>query len=190
MADEPRTEFMTDIAALRLMAHPLRRRIEEQLRGGPVNATSLAKELGESTGLTSYHLRQMAKHGFVEEVSELSTGKERWWRAVPRDRRWPRYSEQDDEMRAASAEITRQHVAEVVDLYESFERHAHELGSRADVFTYSRATIRVDRARFEEFFEAYIDLVQRFEAVDEEGDDDQKSVLLRMFSFPEIDPAR
>ncbi|MGW4241692.1 helix-turn-helix domain-containing protein [Nocardia sp. NPDC004722] len=188
MADQPEPEFITDVAVLRLLAHPLRRRIEEQLRAGPVNATSLAQALGENTGLTSYHLRQLAKYGFAEEVPELSTGKERWWRAVPRDRRFPRYSGQTEEMRTASAEIARQHLAEVCELYESFERHADEMGSWADAFTYSRSTIRVDQARFEEFFEEYIALVKRFRASEDESqpDDGRKAVLLRMFSFPEM----
>ncbi|WP_040811465.1 ArsR/SmtB family transcription factor [Nocardia concava] len=185
MADQPTPEFITDPAVLRLLAHPLRRRIEEHLRAGPVNATSLATALGESTGLTSYHLRQLAKHGFVEEVPELSTGKERWWRAVPRDRRFPRYSAQSPEMRTASWEIARQNLAELVELYESFESRADELGPWADAFAYSRATIRVDPARFEEFFEEYIALVKRFGATADEADHSRKAVLLRMFSFPE-----
>ncbi|AYF77775.1 ArsR family transcriptional regulator [Nocardia yunnanensis] len=185
MADSTEPEFLTDVAALRLLAHPLRRRIEEQLRAGPVNATSLAQALGESTGATSYHLRQLARHGFVEEAAELSTGKQRWWRAVPGDRRLPRYSSQTEEMRAASAEIARQHLAELVELYQSFERHAGEMGAQADLFTYSRATIRVDSARFEEFFEEYIALVKRYGASGADTEDGRKAVLLRMFSFPE-----
>ncbi|MEC3916319.1 ArsR/SmtB family transcription factor [Nocardia sp. CDC160] len=184
MADQPAPERISDVAALRLLAHPLRRRIEEQLRGGPVTATSLAAALGESSGLTSYHLRQMAKYGFVEEVPELSTGKERWWRAVPGDRRYPRYSEMSGEMREVGADLARQHVAELVELYESFERHAGELGDRADTFAFSRATIRVDAARFKEFFEDYIQLVQRYGATEEADGGDRHAVLLRLFSFP------
>ncbi|MEC3952546.1 helix-turn-helix domain-containing protein [Nocardia sp. CDC153] len=184
MVDQPSPERISDIAALRLLAHPLRRRIEEELRGGPVNATSLAAALGESSGLTSYHLRQMAKYGFVEEVPELSNGKERWWRAVPGDRRYPRYSEMSDEAREVGADIARQHVGEVVELYEKFERRAGELGKKADTFAYSRATIRVDAQRFQEFFEEYIQLVKRYGA-DTEASGDEHGVLLRLFSFPE-----
>ncbi|MEV6073281.1 helix-turn-helix domain-containing protein [Nocardia sp. NPDC052001] len=185
MADRPPVRAITDIAVLRLLAHPLRRRIEEQLRKGPVNATSLAQALGESTGLTSYHLRQLAKHGFVEEVPELASGKERWWRAVPGDRRFPVYSEQTDEMRTATAEMTRHNLAELVELYEAYERAAPELGEWADAFLFSRATIRVDPARLREFFEEYIQLVQRYGLADD-SDPDRKAVLLRMFGFPEI----
>ncbi|WP_225729270.1 MULTISPECIES: transcriptional regulator [unclassified Nocardia] len=183
MADHPAPRTITDVAVLRLLAHPLRRRIEEQLRGGPVTATTLAQALGESSGLTSYHLRQLAKHGFIEEVPELATGKERWWRAVPGDRRWPPYTEQTPEMREASAEMSRNNLAELVELYERFERQAPELGAWADAFLFSRATIRVDLSRLREFFEEYIRLVQRYGADD--AAEEPKTVLLRLFSFPE-----
>src|SRR3954470_8818921 len=85
---DPDSGQALDLDALRLLTHPLRRRMEQELRKGPVTATSLAKALGESSGLTSYHLRELAKHGFVAEVPELARGRERWWRSVPRDRRF------------------------------------------------------------------------------------------------------
>lgn len=39
----------------------------------------LADDLTESSGATSYHLRQLARHGFIEE-SAGGNGRERWWR--------------------------------------------------------------------------------------------------------------
>ncbi|MET8757599.1 helix-turn-helix domain-containing protein [Lentzea sp. NPDC004782] len=177
--------MITDVDVLRLLAHPLRRRIEDELRRGPVNATSLAQALGESTGLTSYHLRQLAKHGLIEEVPEMAQGKQRWWRAVPGDRRYPAYTEQTDDMRAASAEMTRNNLAELVELYDAYERQAPGLGAWADAFLFSRATIRVDLTLLREFFEDYIRLVQRYGGTDDIGDD-RKTVLLRLFGFPEL----
>lgn len=67
--------------ALKAYAHPLRVQIIRYLNDhGPATATTLATALGESTGQTSYHLRQLAKHGLVEEDSGRGTGRERWWR--------------------------------------------------------------------------------------------------------------
>lgn len=149
-----------------------------------MNATSLAQALGESTGLTSYHLRQLAKHGLVEEVPEMAHGKERWWRAVPGDRRYPAYTEQTDDMRAVTAEMAQHNLAELVELYDTYEREASSLGAWADAFLFSRATIRVDLTLMREFFEDYIQLVQRYGTTDDNGDD-RKSVLLRLFGFPE-----
>ncbi|WP_405583337.1 transcriptional regulator [Streptomyces sp. NBC_01092] len=42
----------------------------------------LAERLGQSSGATSYHLRQLAAHGFVEDDPERGKGRERWWKAV------------------------------------------------------------------------------------------------------------
>jgi len=42
----------------------------------------LGERLGESSGSTSYHLRQLASYGFIEEDEKLTTAHERWWRAT------------------------------------------------------------------------------------------------------------
>jgi DNA-binding transcriptional ArsR family regulator len=65
---------------MRALAHPLRMRILELLAQSPSTATLLAKELGESTGSTSYHLRALARAGLIEEDAERGTARERWWR--------------------------------------------------------------------------------------------------------------
>ncbi|MEV8070325.1 helix-turn-helix domain-containing protein [Streptomyces sp. NPDC085995] len=74
-----------DARSLRGLAHPLRMRLLTMLRhGGPATASQLAAKLDESSGATSYHLRQLAAHGFVEDAPEHGKGRERWWRAVHR----------------------------------------------------------------------------------------------------------
>lgn len=75
-----------DPRTLRGLAHPLRVRILDLLRErGPATATLLAERLAQSTGATSYHLRQLAQYGFVVEAPDLATGRERWWRAAHRN---------------------------------------------------------------------------------------------------------
>ncbi|MGA4982151.1 ArsR/SmtB family transcription factor [Streptomyces cellulosae] len=72
-----------DARSLRGLAHPLRMRLLSALRrGGPATASQLAEKLGESSGATSYHLRQLAAHGFVEDAPERGKGRERWWKAA------------------------------------------------------------------------------------------------------------
>ena len=51
----------------------------EALREEPATASILARRLNESTGATSYHLRELARHGFIEEVPDRGTARERWW---------------------------------------------------------------------------------------------------------------
>lgn len=72
-----------DASAMKAFAHPLRMAMYEYLNDrGSATATMLARHTGESTGQTSYHLRQLERHGFVEEDEERGTGRERWWKAV------------------------------------------------------------------------------------------------------------
>lgn len=67
---------------LRALTHPARLRMLGMLRvNGPATATTLALALGLNTGATSYHLRQLATHGFIEEDVERGNGRDRWWRA-------------------------------------------------------------------------------------------------------------
>ncbi|MFE7110725.1 helix-turn-helix domain-containing protein [Streptomyces sp. NPDC057575] len=74
-----------DARTLRGLAHPLRLRLLAALREyGPATASHLADRLGESSGATSYHLRQLAAYGFVEDDPERGKGRERWWRAAHR----------------------------------------------------------------------------------------------------------
>ena len=72
-----------DIAGLRALSHPVRLRMLTLMRSeGPATATSLAARLGLNTGATSYHLRHLAQHGFIEQDTERGNARERWWRAV------------------------------------------------------------------------------------------------------------
>ncbi|MFE3856565.1 ArsR/SmtB family transcription factor [Streptomyces griseorubiginosus] len=82
MPEEPTTRKL-DARALRGLAHPLRMELLNALRRrGPATASMLAERLGESSGATSYHLRQLAEHGFIADAPEHGKGRERWWKAV------------------------------------------------------------------------------------------------------------
>ncbi len=77
-------------SALRALSHPVRLRLLELLRvDGPSTATALAAQLGLNSGSTSYHLRQLATHGFVTDDETRGNGRERWWRAAHQATRVP-----------------------------------------------------------------------------------------------------
>jgi DNA-binding transcriptional ArsR family regulator len=83
MTDGKPPERFLDAGAMKAFAHPLRMAMYNYLTDhGSATATMLAQHLDESTGQTSYHLRQLARHGFVEEDTERGTGRERWWKPV------------------------------------------------------------------------------------------------------------
>jgi DNA-binding transcriptional ArsR family regulator len=73
-----------DMVSLKALAHPLRVRLLDVLSTyGPQTASGLAERLGESSGATSYHLRQLAQHDFIREIPGRGNGRERWWERVP-----------------------------------------------------------------------------------------------------------
>jgi DNA-binding transcriptional ArsR family regulator len=117
----PRIERVLDARSLRGLAHPLRIKLLGYLRSeGPATATQLGQIFGESSGTTSWHLRQLADHGFVEEASDLGNRRERWWRASQQSTRLQYSPElQDSAETKAALEV---YIDEVV--REQFRRAA------------------------------------------------------------------
>lgn len=73
---------ITDPRAMRALSHPLRIALMEILGAeGTATASRCAELLGESHASCSFHLRQLAKYGFVEEA-ESEDRRERPWRLV------------------------------------------------------------------------------------------------------------
>lgn len=74
---------VTDLDTLRALAHPLRARLLSALRlDGPATASELGRRFGESSGSTSYHLRQLERFGLVTEDHDQPSRRERRWRAA------------------------------------------------------------------------------------------------------------
>lgn len=76
-------KHVEDLETLRAFTHPLRMRLLATLRfDGPATASDLGRRLGESSGATSYHLRQLARFGFIVEDDEQPSRRERRWKAA------------------------------------------------------------------------------------------------------------
>jgi len=75
-------DFVHDPRVLRAIAHPLRNRILGEIEaGGPVRAADVARELDIPANQASFHLRQLAKYGLVEEApDEARDRRDRVWR--------------------------------------------------------------------------------------------------------------
>ncbi len=97
-APEPRREDLPTAAgprdldgdplAMRALAHPTRLRLLEELTlRGPMTATEASEHVNQSPSSCSFHLRTLAKYGFVTEA-EGGTGRQRPWRAVTVGNRW------------------------------------------------------------------------------------------------------
>lgn len=103
-SSDPR--HVSDVHALRALAHPVRQAIFELLvLRGAMTATQVGDVLDESPANCSWHLRKLAEHGFVEPA-EGGTGRQRPWQAVSGGLRWGS-EDDDDETRRASAATTR-----------------------------------------------------------------------------------
>lgn len=90
---EQTVSWLTDPKALRALAHPIRLALVGQLRvHGQLTATQAGELLGESSANCSFHLRQLAKYGLVEEAGG-GQGRERPWRATAMFTAWPDVSE-------------------------------------------------------------------------------------------------
>ncbi len=66
---ESALDVMHDPRVLRAIAHPVRNRILDRARArtGSLRAADIAAELGIPANQASFHLRQLAKYGLVEE---------------------------------------------------------------------------------------------------------------------------
>lgn len=72
---------MIDTRRIRALSHPLRIELLEALRlHRELTATEAANLVGRTASSASFHLRQLAKYGFVEEAGRRGPGRDRPWR--------------------------------------------------------------------------------------------------------------
>jgi DNA-binding transcriptional ArsR family regulator len=101
-----RTVELTDPRALRALAHPIRLELIGLLRrDGALTATQAGERIDESPASCSFHLRQLAKYGLVEEAGG-GHGRERPWQATAISTEWAARGS-DDETDAAGAMLSR-----------------------------------------------------------------------------------
>lgn len=174
-----------DPAALRALAHPLRLRLLEQLTvAGPATATTLAQRLGESSGATSYHLRQLERYGFVEEDPGRGRGRERWWRCVPGDVRFASAASPSTELRAAADELFRHQLAQAERTLAAYLRARDRQRDWNAAAMFSNSTMHLTKAELAEFGEALVELVQRYWRPPEARPPDARAVVAQLYAFP------
>ena len=98
----PDLRDISDARTLKALAHPVRLALMEALTlNGAMTATEVGERIGESATTCSFHLRQLAKYGLVEEAGG-GRGRERPWRATAMFTQWPDVAE-GAEQQAATA---------------------------------------------------------------------------------------
>ena len=74
---------ISDPKAIRALAHPLRLDLLQLLgAGGSATAAQCGRVLGVSQASCSFHLRQLAKYGFVEDAGPGRDRRERQWQVA------------------------------------------------------------------------------------------------------------
>lgn len=183
---------IADLDGLKALAHPLRVQIIEALSTyGPHTASTLGDRLGESSGATSYHLRQLEKHGYVREVEGRGTARERWWERTPGGIHLSSPDAMESEAgRQANRVIMREWlhhresgVRSIIDGgLERLDKKWHE----ATVL--NSASVHVTAAQLEEFNERIMQLVADF-AREHRGQRvvGSRPVQIQYFAFPVLD---
>jgi DNA-binding transcriptional ArsR family regulator len=142
-----------DPRAMRALAHPVRLNLLSALSDGPLTATECAERVGESPQSCSYHLRTLAKYGFVE-AAEAGNGRERPWRKVARGLRWSGDTDSEAARALAGTFLAR-----------DFRLLQEYLAAPPDDWPepmYTQAVLRLTPAEGEELSRAVFDLLQPY----------------------------
>jgi DNA-binding transcriptional ArsR family regulator len=173
-------------AGLRALSHPTRLKILTLLRlEGGATATQLAQRLALNTGATSYHLRQLAEHGFIEEDHERGDARDRWWRAAHMTTRANLDSRGGSDEEAESTEAYMHTVAlaytETLMQYAGEHRYLPDAWQRAS--TTSDWHLRLTAERAERLVNALVRVIEEY---DEDTDDVPAagSFVVNLNAFP------
>jgi DNA-binding transcriptional ArsR family regulator len=126
--NDRRYRLLDDPRVMRAMAHPLRLQLLELIGlEGQLTATECAARVGESPAACSFHLRQLAKYGFLEEAGG-GTGRQRPWRRTSLGHTWRGGPAAPAETRAAADVLSKLVRDRNLAMLEDYLSHADELG--------------------------------------------------------------
>ena len=98
---------LTDPKAMRAMAHPVRMALLKLLEVSPtLTATQASEVLGESPANCAFHLRTLAKYGFLREAGG-GKGRERPWARAHRSINLSTNQQQDAQAEMAAGALSR-----------------------------------------------------------------------------------
>ena len=142
-----------DPRAMRALAHPARLELLAALSDGPLTATQCAERVGESPQSCSYHLRTLAKYGFVEPA-EAGNDKERPWQKVARGLRWSGGADSDAARALAGTFLSRD--------FRLLREYLESPPADWPEPMYSQAVLRVTPDEGEELAEAVFELLRPY----------------------------
>ncbi|WP_424533261.1 ArsR/SmtB family transcription factor [Sphaerisporangium viridialbum] len=184
--NEIRRRELSDVEALKALAHPLRQRLLTRLQHrGAATSAILAAEFGEDRGATSYHLRQLARYGFIEQDTARSSGRRKYWRSVPLDLRLPRGLQAEAEVAAREVGRQWQHRAEAE--LAAFRAGEDAYGAFGDAAMTSLGGTTLTAEELAGFTEEYIALLSRWRRDPDEAPPEARHITVVFHAFPTPD---
>ena len=156
---------VTDVTAVRALAHPVRLAILDVLQThGSATATECALEVDESPQTCSYHLRTLAKSGFVRRV-ESDDARETRWELVRKSLALSTSSSSSPAFLAAATALQRQVLArDERAVTEFLEREAEFDEEWQEAATFTSGTLVLNAAELEQVRAEVAKVLKRFEA--------------------------
>lgn len=184
------TRRITDPDTLKGLAQPLRQQIYRQLvQYGPLTVSEIGKRVGADPGQTSYHLRELAKRGFAEDVPELARDRrERWFRSVPGSTSWSSLDFQDPEGAAIANTVKSQMVIGEFESLRHYEQTASTWSEEwRNAAMSTDSFLRLTPAELAQVNAELMAVIDRWtvRTRDLPLDGDRHSVLVFFHSFPE-----
>ncbi|GAA4217370.1 ArsR/SmtB family transcription factor [Actinocatenispora rupis] len=178
---------VADPETLKALTHPLRRRIMRELdRAGTVNSSTLATRLGQNTGTLSYHLRQLERYGYIEDVPERGNHRERWWRRTNTSWETPDPTGMDPADRAVIEQVTRRKLAsDARDIAGIVDNLAANWDRDHPWTTWSRGGTHLTPEEFAEFHAEYQKLLFRYGHRIDEAPPGARAMRIRFYLYPE-----
>ncbi|MDG4821632.1 winged helix-turn-helix domain-containing protein [Asanoa sp. WMMD1127] len=147
---------ISDPKVLRALAHPARVAIIEDLNvtGEGRTATELAEIVGLSPSATSYHLRELAKVGMIEQAPSRGDGRERVWQSPVHSWGIDLERDADADTQAAEDELVGMYVDRDYARLRAFLARARgEQPEWHDAAGYNTSTVIVTAEELKELFE-------------------------------------
>jgi DNA-binding transcriptional ArsR family regulator len=189
MSEPLQPREVRNVDELRALAHPMRQRILRRLyEDGPATSTTLARDLGENSGIMSYHLRLLAEHEFVREVPGRGHGRERWWEASPE----PVWIPREGLSAEAQAEASRMRSAGLAEDLEGFARFHAARGDMGEwghgTWVSGRSTLTLTREEAIRLIADQQELIDRYRRDAEDAPVGARTVVVRSLVYPEPSP--
>lgn len=190
MSERLQPREVSDVEELRALAHPMRQQILHHLRlAGPATSTTLGRDLGENSGIMSYHLRRLAEHDFVREVVGRGQGRERWWDVSPEPVWIPR-ERLGTEAQAEVSGLHRSRLAEDLEGFQRFRSAREAMGEWGHgTWAVQRARLRLTREEAAQLVADQQELIDRYRREAADAPAGARTVVFGFLAYPEPAPA-